>query len=425
MYATGDRARHLPDGRLEFIGRLDQQIKLRGHRIELGEIEEVLKGAPGVTAAVALVHDDGAGGRLVAYVTPDLEQAATEDIRRFLATRLPSYMLPGAIVTLPVFPLLPNGKLDRGALRDLDTAGSIGTALVYAPPRTDTEHAMALIWQELLKVDQVGQPILLSPRGPLAAGNQGYFAHPAGHRHRADIYVGMNALQYHASTRTKDDIEKISHVYLDLDHGGTASLEGLENSDLVPRPNYVLNTSPGKFQVVWKVEGMTIEEAESLNRAMVREFDGDPAATDSTRVLRLPGFANKKYQPDFFVQARAESTQTYHLRDFKLQIDSQDAPRHHHEGVGRKESASSGALSQSEHDWAFALRALSRGDDPEEVIRRIADYRAADKHDPEYYARFTVQKTQAEIQSRSAGANDAGGQPTQEIEISRDPIEMP
>src|SRR5271167_4819452 len=94
----------------------------------------------------------------------------------------------------------------------------------------------------------------------------------------ADIYLGMNALQHHASTRTKDDIERISHVYLDLDHGGTASLEAIENSDLVPRSSYVLNTSPEKFQVVWKVEGMTIEEAESLNRAMVREFDGDPAA---------------------------------------------------------------------------------------------------------------------------------------------------
>ena len=81
----------------------------------------------------------------------------------------------------------------------------------------------------------------------------------------ADIYMGMNALQHHASTRTKDDIEKISHVYLDLDHGGTASLEALENSDLVPRPNYVLDTSPGKFQVVWKVDGMTMEEAEALN----------------------------------------------------------------------------------------------------------------------------------------------------------------
>ena len=100
----------------------------------------------------------------------------------------------------------------------------------------------------------------------------------------ADIYVGMNALQQHASTRTKDDIEKISHVYLDLHHGGTASIEALENRDLVPRPTYVLNMSPEKFQIVWKVEGMTIEGAETLNQPMVREFDGDPAATDSTRV---------------------------------------------------------------------------------------------------------------------------------------------
>jgi len=228
----------------------------------------------------------------------------------------------------------------------------------------------------------------------------------------ADIYMGMNALQHHASTRTKDDIEKISHVYLDLDHGGTASLEALENSDRVPTPTYVLNTSPDKFQVVWKVEGMTLEEAEALNQAMVREFDGDPAATDSTRVLRLPGFANKKYEPDFYVQARAESTQTYHLRDFKLQMDSQDAPRHHQEEVVRKESASSGALSQSEHDWAYAKRALARGDDPEEVIRRITDYRATDKHDPGYYARHTVEKAQAEIRVGVIG--DSRQQTTQE-----------
>src|SRR4029077_7251525 len=116
----------------------------------------------------------------------------------------------------------------------------------------------------------------------------------------------------------------------------------------------------------WKVEGMTIEEAESLNRAMVREFDGDPAATDSTRVFRLPGFANKKYEADFYVQARAESTQTYHLRDFKLQIDSQDAPRHNHEEAVRKPLTQVSTLSQSEHDWAYAKRALARGDDAEE-----------------------------------------------------------
>jgi hypothetical protein len=221
----------------------------------------------------------------------------------------------------------------------------------------------------------------------------------------ADIYVGMNALQHHASTRTKDDIENISHVYLDLDHSATASLEALENSDIVPRPNYVLSTSLEKFQIVWKVEGMTIEEAEALNQAMAREFDGDPAATDSTRVLRLPRFANKKYETNFHVQARSESTETYHLRDFKLQIDSQDAPRHHHEEVGRKQSAPRGGLSQSEHDWAYAKRALARGDDPEEVIRRIADYRAADKHDPQYYARHTVTKAQSELESKNSVVN--------------------
>jgi hypothetical protein len=236
----------------------------------------------------------------------------------------------------------------------------------------------------------------------------------------ADIYVGMNALQQHASTRTKDDIENISHVYLDLDHGGAPSLDSLENSDLVPRPNYVLNTSPEKFQLVWKVEGLTIEEAEALNQAMVREFDGDPAATDSTRVLRLPGFANKKYESDFYVQVRTESTQTYHLRDFKLQIDSQDAPRHHHAEVARKPLAPSSASSQSEHDWAYAKRALARGDDPEDVIRRITDYRGSDKHDPAYYARHTVMKAQAELLRQNAIERPGEGERTEAKQIGFD-----
>ena len=103
--------------------------------------------------------------------------------------------------------------------------------------------------------------------------------------------------------------------------------------------------------------------------------------------------------PDFYVQVRAESTQTYHFRDFKLQIDSQDAPRHHEE-VARRQSASRSALSQSEHDWAYAKRALARGDDPEDVIRRITDYRATDKHDPAYYARHTVEKARAALNSK-------------------------
>ena len=169
---------------------------------------------------------------------------------------------------------------------------------------------------------------------------------------------------------------------------------------------------------------MTIEEAEALNQAMVREFDGDPAATDSTRVLRLPGFANKKYEADFYLQARAESTQTYHLRDFKLQSESHDAPRHHQAEVARKQSAASNNLSQSEHDWAYAKRSLARGDDPAEIMRRIADYRAEDKHDPAYYARHTVEKAQAEMESRLGTRNGAGGQKVQEIDSGRDEIEL-
>ena len=227
----------------------------------------------------------------------------------------------------------------------------------------------------------------------------------------ADIYLGMNTLKQDASTRTKDDIETIRHLYLDLDHSGSAGLEAIKNSDLVPQPNYVLNTSPEKFQVVWKADGITLEEAEALQHAMVREFGGDPAATDSTRVLRLPGFANKKYDQDFYVKAHMESTQTYHLRDFKVPIDSPDAPRHHNEEAARTHRAPGTALSQSEHDWAYAKRALARGDDADEVIRRIADYRANDKSDPGYYARHTVSKAQEELQRKSVVVGKAGEDP--------------
>src|SRR5579862_1444885 len=224
----------------------------------------------------------------------------------------------------------------------------------------------------------------------------------------ADVYVGMNPLKQDASTRTKGDIETIRHVYVDLDHGGSAALEAIRNSDLVPQPNYILNTSPEKFQLVWKVEGVALEEAEALQHAMAREFGGDPAATDSTRVLRLPGFANKKYDQDFYVKARVESTETYHLRDFKVPMDSPDAPRHLNGETARNHRAPGTTLSQSEHDWAYAKRAIARGDEPEEVIRRIADFRAGDKPDPEYYARHTVAKAQAELERKTAPTSGSG-----------------
>ncbi|MGA2422342.1 MAG: DNA-primase RepB domain-containing protein [Candidatus Acidiferrum sp.] len=234
----------------------------------------------------------------------------------------------------------------------------------------------------------------------------------------SDIYLGMNPLKKNAATRTKEDIASIRHVYLDLDHGAPESLEAIENSGLVPKPNYVLNSSPGKHQVVWKVEGMNLEEAEELLHAMAREFGGDPAATDATRVLRVPGFANKKYDPNFYVGARRGSTETHHLRDFKLPIDSQDSPRHNYDNRSNRVSSSHGGVSQSERDWAFAKRALARGDDPEQVIRQMAKHRATDKWNPEYYARHTVEKARAQLatplpqpRSNSSADSDTNREP--------------
>ena len=225
----------------------------------------------------------------------------------------------------------------------------------------------------------------------------------------SDIYIGMNPLRKHASTRTKEDIRSIRHVYLDLDQGGEAALNSVRNSRAVPKPNYVLTSSPGKFQIVWKVEGMGLREAEGLLHAMARECGGDPAATDATRVLRLPGFANKKYETNFFVEVRKESAQSYRLRDFKLNIDPQDSSSYNDHERAKRASSPRAKLSQSEHDWAFAKRALARGEPLEEVIRRIAQYRAAFKSNPLYYARHTVMKVAKLFRQNSSIENKKDG----------------
>ena len=116
-YRTGDLVRCLPDGRLEFLGRLDHQVKIRGHRVELGEVETVLSRHAGVREViVAAVDDPHHGKTLVAYMTKSNEDLSTADLRRFLEASLPSHMIPSSFVFLPAFPLTPNGKIDRRAL---------------------------------------------------------------------------------------------------------------------------------------------------------------------------------------------------------------------------------------------------------------------------------------------------------------------
>jgi hypothetical protein len=218
----------------------------------------------------------------------------------------------------------------------------------------------------------------------------------------ADIFLGMNPLRHNSYARTKERILEIRHVYLDLDEDGPASLDALRTTGDVPVPNFVLDTSPEKNQVVWRVDGLDREQAESLLRSLAAQFRGDPAATDISRVLRVPGFRNWKYNERFLVRAIQETDQTYHLRDFVVHEDSPDRTRHLN---GAQESARrmpSGHRSQSEADWAYAKRALARGDDPQEIMRRIADYRTQDKADPQYYAQHTVTKARLETQREAA-----------------------
>jgi RepB DNA-primase from phage plasmid len=159
--------------------------------------------------------------------------------------------------------------------------------------------------------------------------------------------------------------------------------------------------------VIWRVEGLHQGQAEALLRLLATQFRGDIAATDVCRVLRVPGFTNRKYNEQFLVRAVQETDQIYHLGDFAVHEDSPDAPRHTDGGHEPTRRMPSGHRSQSEADWAYAKRALARGDSPEEIIRRIADYRSEDKADPHYYARLTVNKAQSQLAVQNAALPDA------------------
>lgn len=240
-----------------------------------------------------------------------------------------------------------------------------------------------------------------------------------------DIYIGMNALKPEAHGRTKDDIQTIRHLYLDIDHEGAAALKKIQQSSAVPAPNYVLSTSPEKFQVVWRVEGIAQEEAEALQRTMARKFGGDPAATDSTRVLRLPGFINRKYGTEFRVQAEKQTDRIYHLQDFRLRIESIDNDFRMPLRPLNTASSALRPLTQSEYDWAYAKRALARGDDPEEIIRRIARFRASQKSDPAYYARLTVTKAQEELHRKKHIADTSAADRSDDPRPTQDQREIP
>jgi len=188
LYRTGDFARYLPNGDLEYLGRVDNQVKIRGFRIELGEVEAMLKQHPGVKEAIVATSDhDDADNRLIAYLVPEqtaddettaarrdmpLSQGNKEsrvpsipslpkellslsDLKRYLGRRLPNFMVPSEFVIMEAFPLMANGKIDRQALNS--TKGiRLQFENAYVAPRTAIESVLAGIWEELLKVDRIG-----------------------------------------------------------------------------------------------------------------------------------------------------------------------------------------------------------------------------------------------------------------------------
>ncbi|MDH5548218.1 MAG: amino acid adenylation domain-containing protein [Gammaproteobacteria bacterium] len=156
LYKTGDRVRQLNDGTLEYLGRLDAQVKLRGFRIELGEIDAALRLHTAVDDAIVMLREDQPGNpQLTAYWVVNQTQADTQpaDLRRFLLDHLPEYMVPAVYVALEALPLTPNGKLDHAALPIPDAPQSTQT---YVAPRTATEETLAAIWADILKLDTVG-----------------------------------------------------------------------------------------------------------------------------------------------------------------------------------------------------------------------------------------------------------------------------
>ncbi|MEL7408344.1 MAG: amino acid adenylation domain-containing protein, partial [Cyanobacteria bacterium J06558_2] len=160
IYKTGDLVKYLPDGNLEFLGRSDRQVKIRGYRLEIDEVETVLNSHPQVKESVVIAKQEmDLASSLVAYLVVDaveeFQETLTSELRQFLTKKLPSYAIPQTFIELDELPLLPNGKIDRKALIELDTVSPQVTA-PYTPPRTEIEQTIVNIWEQELELERVG-----------------------------------------------------------------------------------------------------------------------------------------------------------------------------------------------------------------------------------------------------------------------------
>ena len=209
----------------------------------------------------------------------------------------------------------------------------------------------------------------------------------------ANVYVAANPLRSGSRRRTKDCIAEVRHLYIDIDVDGEERIADLRTSDAVPVPSTILSTSPGKYQALWKVEGFNFDQQENTLKSLVIAFGGDSACTDRNRVLRVPGFLNRKYDPAHSVSVEYRSASIYHPEDFRLDDALLNAvlPLR----VAARTYAT-GKNTHSEQDWAWAVQQLSLGEDAANLTLALAS-RRSDKPNPLYYAQRTMDIASARL----------------------------
>ena len=204
--------------------------------------------------------------------------------------------------------------------------------------------------------------------------------------HGANIYAAVNPLRSGSRKRTKECIASVRHLYLDIDEDGDARLAALRASDTVPTPTAILFTSPNKYQVLWRVEGFDFATQELMLKRLALAFGGDTACTDCNRVLRIPGFLNRKYSPAHCVTVEYPSDVTHIPADFRLP-EAVQFPASLLSTNTR--CLASQRDSHSEQDWAWACHELAHGKDATKLTRELAS-RRSDKPNPLYYAQRTI-----------------------------------
>ncbi len=209
----------------------------------------------------------------------------------------------------------------------------------------------------------------------------------------ANVYAAVNPLRPGSHKRTKESIASVRHLYIDIDTDGDTRLAALRASQLVPPPTSILSTSPGKYQVLWRVEGFDFACQEQTLKLLAIAFGGDPACTDCNRVLRVPGFLNRKYDPPYKVTVEYPDDSIWTPDDFQLDAGMVDTMH-----LASASSPCKPPLkhSHSESDWAWVLHALAHGKDAVTLTHELAS-RRSDKPNPLYYAQRTIDVASARL----------------------------